>query len=159
MRGSVWGPQAGWKNAGGLPLTVAPQDAARRHAEARHGATPGGTGGPDARFALDRVIEPRIDPEIVFGLALAPEAGMTAPAGAPRCRALGCRRSAADVLDEAGERPAARDTTTKHVKAQAVRKLDERAYRQLNPSVQYTSTNRPASRSNLAARAFASSTE
>ena len=32
--------------------------------------------GPDARFALDRMIEPRIEPEIVFGLAQAPEAGM-----------------------------------------------------------------------------------
>ncbi len=30
----------------------------------------------DARFSLDRMIDPRIEPEIVFGLAHAPEAGM-----------------------------------------------------------------------------------
>lgn len=32
--------------------------------------------GPGPRFSLDRMIEPRIEPEIVFGLAEAPEAGM-----------------------------------------------------------------------------------
>ena len=32
--------------------------------------------GPQALFALARMIEPRIEPEIVFGLAHAPEAGM-----------------------------------------------------------------------------------
>ena len=32
--------------------------------------------GPDARFSLDHMIEPRIEPEIVFGLAHAPQAGM-----------------------------------------------------------------------------------
>ena len=32
--------------------------------------------GPGARFSLQRMIDPRIEPEIVFGLAQAPEAGM-----------------------------------------------------------------------------------
>jgi 2-oxo-3-hexenedioate decarboxylase len=32
--------------------------------------------GPGARFSLHRMIDPRIEPEIVFGLARAPEAGM-----------------------------------------------------------------------------------
>jgi 2-oxo-3-hexenedioate decarboxylase len=32
--------------------------------------------GADARFALDRLVEPRIEPEIVFGLARAPQPGM-----------------------------------------------------------------------------------
>ena len=32
--------------------------------------------GADNRFSLDRMIDPRIEPEIVFGLAHAPEAGM-----------------------------------------------------------------------------------